>query len=282
MNIGIIGLGLIGGSLGLDWRSQGHKIFGVSRRESTREQAIACGAVDTASADLTSLKTTEVIFICTPLAAIRPTVEQLKQIPHLDPETFLSDVGSVKAPIVDAIAPLWQNFVGGHPMAGKAESGIEVAQKGLFASKPYVITPKDDTPPTAVQVVEQLARSLQATIYHCHPADHDRAVSWISHLPVMVSTSLIAACTNESDLNVLQLAQQLASSGFRDTSRVGGGNPELGVMMARYNRSKLLHSLRQYRDRLDEITQLIECEDWQALEQKLNSNHLARTKFVKE
>ena len=265
MNIGIIGLGLI---------------LGVSRRESTCEQAIACGAVDKASADLASLKTTEVIFICTPLATILPTVEQL--IPYLDPATVLTDVGSVKAPIVDEIAPLWQNFVGGHPMAGKAESGIEVAQKGLFASKPYVITPIDTTPPTAVQVVEQLARSLQATIYHCHPANHDRAVSWISHLPVMVSASLIAACMNESDSDVLQLAQKLASSGFRDTSRVGGGNPELGVMMARYNRQELLRSLQQYRDRLDEIAQLIVREDWQALEQTFSSNQLARLKFVRD
>jgi arogenate dehydrogenase (NADP+) len=280
MNIGIIGLGLIGGSLGLDWRSQGHKIFGVSRRESTCKQAIACGAVDVASTDLASLKTTEVIFICTPLAAISSTVEQL--IPHLAPATVLTDVGSVKAPVVNAIAPLWKNFVGGHPMAGKAESGLEVAEKGLFASKPYVITPIDTTPTASVAVVEQLARSLQATIYYCPPADHDRAVSWISHLPVMVSASLIAACTHEPNPEVLQLAQQLASSGFRDTSRVGGGHPELGVMMARYNRQELLRSLQQYCDRLDEITQLIEREDWQALEQKLNSAQLARPKFVRE
>lgn len=278
MNIGIIGLGLIGGSLGLDWRSQGYKVFGVSRRESTCAQAIACGAVDRASTDLASLKTAEAIVICTPLAAIRPTVEQL--IPHLDPATVLTDVGSVKAPIVEAIAPLWQNFVGGHPMAGKAESGIEVAQTGLFAGKPYAIAAIDATPPTAVQVVEQLARSLQAKIYHCHPADHDRAVSWISHLPVMVSASLIAACANESNPEVLQLAQQLASSGFRDTSRVGAGNPELGVMMARYNRSELLRSLQLYRDRLDEITQLIAREDWHALEKLLNSNQLVRPMFL--
>jgi arogenate dehydrogenase (NADP+) len=80
----------------------------------------------------------------------------------------------------------------------------------------------------------------------------------------------------------LQLAQKLASSGFRDTSRVGGGNPELGVMMARYNRQELLRSLQQYRDRLDEIAQLIEREDWQALEQTFSSNQLARLKFVRD
>ena len=169
MNIGIVGLGLIGGSLGLDLRTHGYKVFGVSRHQSTCQQATARGVVDAASVDFAILKATEVIFICTPLAAIRPTVEQL--IPHLDPTTVLTDVGSVKAPVVEAIAPLWTNFVGGHPMAGKADSGIEAAQFQLFTHKPYVLTPIATTPPTVVETVEKIARSLEATIYHCDPEE---------------------------------------------------------------------------------------------------------------
>jgi arogenate dehydrogenase (NADP+) len=96
----------------------------------------------------------------------------------------------------------------------------------------------------------------------------------------MVSSSLIAACLSETDPDVLELAQKLASSGFRDTSRVGGGNPELGVMMARYNRQALLRSLQQYRHNLDELTNLIEQEDWAVLEQKLKSTGKARPDFV--
>lgn len=278
MNIGIVGLGLIGGCLGLDLRAQGHKVLGVSRRESTCKGAIALGVVDIASADLAILKATELVFICTPIATIGSTVEQL--IPHLDPATVLTDVGSVKAPIVEAIAPLWANFVGGHPMAGKAESGIEVAQLNLFAQKPYVLTPIATTPPAAVEIVAKIARSLQSNIYYCSPDEHDRAVSWISHLPVMVSSSLIAACMSETNSEVLKLAQQLASSGFRDTSRVGGGNPELGVMMARYNRQELLRSLQQYRQQIEEITNLVEQENWPRLEQHFQSTHSARAKFV--
>ncbi len=280
MNIGIVGLGLIGGSLGLDLRAQGYKIYGVSRREATCQQAIARGVVDTASVNLTILQATEVVFICTPLAAIRPTVEQL--IPHLNPATILTDVGSVKAPVVEAIAPLWSNFIGGHPMAGKTDSGIEAAELELFAHKPYVLTPVATTPPVAVEIVEKIARSLQANIYHCHPDEHDRAVSWISHLPVMLSAGLIAACMSEPNPGVLKLAQQLASSGFRDTSRVGGGNPELGVMMARYNRRELLRSLQQYQQQLEVLTDLIEREDWLTLEQYLQSNQLARPRFIRE
>ncbi|HIK05688.1 MAG TPA: prephenate/arogenate dehydrogenase [Trichormus sp. M33_DOE_039] len=278
MKIGILGLGLIGGSLGYDLRSQGHHVLGVSRKEATCQTAMALGSVDIASVNMSLLTTAEVVFICTPIGLIVPQVEQL--IKHLSPTTVITDVGSVKAPIVKAISPLWSNFIGGHPMAGTADSGIEAAQRNLFVERPYVLTPDERTPPDAVVMVEEIVRSLGANIYHCQPEQHDRAVSWISHLPVMVSSSLIASCMSETDLEVLQLAQNLASSGFRDTSRVGGGNPELGVMMAQYNRQALLISLQQYRQNLDELINLIEQEDWTTLTTKLQSTNQARPNFV--
>jgi arogenate dehydrogenase (NADP+) len=278
MNIGILGLGLIGGSLGFDLRSQGHHILGVSRRETTCQKAVTLGSVDQASVDLNLLATAEVVFICTPLALIVPQFEQL--IAHLSVATVVTDVGSAKAQIVKAISPLWDNFIGGHPMAGTTDSGIEAAQRHLFVNKPYVLTPTNTTPITAITIVEEIVRSLGANIYYCQPEQHDSAVSWISHLPVMVSSSLIAACLSETDPDVLQLAQKFASSGFRDTSRVGGGNPELGVMMARYNRQALLRSLQQYRHNLDELTNLIEQENWAVLEEKFKSRQQARPNFV--
>ncbi|MBE9050130.1 prephenate/arogenate dehydrogenase [Nostocales cyanobacterium LEGE 11386] len=278
MKIGILGLGLIGGSLGYDLRSQGHHVLGVSRRQSTCEKAIALGSVDEASVDMSLLAAAEVVFICTPIALIVPQLQQL--IDHLPTTTVVTDVGSVKAPIVKAISPLWSNFIGGHPMAGTADSGIEAAQKNLFVDRPYVLTPDETTPKTVIAVVEKIVRSLGANLYYCQPEQHDRAVSWISHLPVMVSAALIAACMGETDPTVLQLAQNLASSGFRDTSRVGGGNPELGVMMAQYNRQALLSSLQQYRQNIDELINLIAQEDWAALELKLQSTGKARPNFV--
>jgi len=278
MKIGILGLGLIGGSLGFDLRSQGHDVLGVSRRESTCQKAIDLGSVDRASMDLSLFATADVVFICTPIGLIVPQIQQL--IEHLSAATIITDVGSVKAPIVKAIAPLWSNFVGGHPMAGTADSGIEAAQRHLFVDRPYVLTPITTTPPRAISVVEKIVRSLGSKIYHCQPEQHDHAVSWISHLPVMVSASLIAVCMGETDPAVLQLAQNLASSGFRDTSRVGGGNPELGVMMAQFNQQALLASLQQYRHQLDEVIHLIEQENWTALEGKLQSTQKARPEFV--
>lgn len=278
MNIGIIGLGLIGGSLGLDFKALGYPVLGVSRQAKTCQQARERGVVDEAGTDLALLAAADIVFICTPIAAIAPTVEHL--IPHLTPATVLTDVGSVKAPVVEAVTPLWHNFVGGHPMAGTAENGIAAAQTQLFAGNPYVLTPTDSTPPTAVKAVEKLVRSLTSQVYFCRPEVHDQAVAWISHLPAMVSAGLIAACGNESEPSILQLARQLASSGFRDTSRVGGGNPELGVMMARYNREALLRSLQSYRHNLDRLMECIEREDWQALEEILQATRSERSHFA--
>ena len=278
MKIGVVGLGLIGGSLAIDLRAQGYTILGVSRRPETCEQAIARGIVDAASPELASLAAAEVVFICTPIGAIVPTVEQL--MPHLPPTTVITDVGSVKGSLVDTLAPRWLNFVGGHPMAGTSEAGLDAAQANLFVDRPYVLTPLASTPSDAVARVAEIVRSLRATLYHCDPHQHDRAVAWISHLPVMVSASLIQACLSESDLTVADLAQHFASSGFRDTSRVGGGNPELGTMMAQYNREALLRSLQAYRQQLDQFITQVEQQDWSAIEQRLQQNQQVRPKFV--
>jgi arogenate dehydrogenase (NADP+) len=277
MNIGIVGLGLIGGSIGLDLRSRGFSVFGVSSREQTCQRAVARGVVDEASVNLSLMAAADVVFICTPLGSIESIAQQL--IPHLSPAAIVTDVGSVKSPIVQAVSDLWPNFVGGHPMAGTAESGIEAAVRDLFVGRPYVVTPTAQTPVAAVEGVEAIARLLGSDVYRCGPEDHDRAVAGISHLPIIASATLVAACAKEGDRDIVNLAQHLASSGFRDTSRVGGGNPELGVMVARYNRVELLRSLSIYRDCLDEFISCIEAEDWQALEQKLQLTQTARKNY---
>jgi arogenate dehydrogenase (NADP+) len=280
MNIGIVGLGLIGGSLGLDLRSLGHQVLGVSRRQTTCRVAKERGIVDESDVDLKLMASAEVVFICTPIALIAPTVQQL--VPYLAADAIITDVGSVKMPIVEAISPLWPNFVPGHPMAGTAETGVEAALRNLFVERPYVLTPIATTPRDAVETIAQLAQSLGSQVYQCSPQAHDRAVSWISHLPVMVSASLLDACAQgETDPTVLELAKQLASSGFRDTSRVGGGNPELGLMMAQYNRPELLRSLYVYRKTLNDLISQIEAENWPGIQKTLELTAQVRPEFVK-
>ncbi|MGL5032876.1 MAG: prephenate/arogenate dehydrogenase [Microcystaceae cyanobacterium] len=278
MKIGIVGLGLIGGSLALDLRSQGHYLLGVSRQSQTCQRALERGVVDEAALELSLMAIAEVIFVCTPIAAIIPTLKKL--IPDLAPDCIVTDVGSVKGAIVEEATALWPHFIGGHPMAGTAEQGIESAQLNLFVNAPYVLTPSATTAKTDLQQLTKLIQTLGAKLYQCSPRDHDQAVAWISHLPVMVSASLIAACQSEKNTEVANLAKQLASSGFRDTSRVGGGNPELGTMMAQFNQAALLRSLCSYRQQLDQVITLIEQQDWAKLKQFLEQSQGDRSPYL--
>lgn len=278
MRIGIVGLGLIGGCLGIDLSRQGHQVTGIARRLDTCEQALARGIVHQAGSDFDLLNTAEVVFVCTPIAQIGPVVEAIA--PYLAAEAIVTDVGSVKAPVIAAARPHWPRFIGGHPMAGKAEAGLEAAEAHLFRDRPYVLTPGAQTAAADLDILKTLVAHLESRLYCCDPTDHDQAVAWISHLPVMVSSSLIHACRQEADPQRRQLAQALASSGFQDTSRVGGGPPELGLMMARYNREALLHALGAYQQVIAQVSEAIRVQDWQAVEQYLQQSQAARPDFL--
>jgi len=277
MKIGIVGLGLIGGSLALDLKAQGHDIWGVSRRESTCQMALAQAVVHHASPDLSSLDSAEIVFICTPISAILPTLTELATM--LDPTAIVTDVGSVKGELVAPATDIWPRFVGGHPMSGKAEAGLSAATRGLFQGRPYVLTPLPQTLPAAVSQVTELIEQLGSTLHVTDPTAHDRAVALISHLPVMLGASLLQACAHSPQRS---LAENLASSGFRDTSRVGGGNPELGALMAQYNQAALLAALADYQAQLTQLTQAIEQGDWQRVQAYLTAAHQQRPAFVSD
>jgi arogenate dehydrogenase (NADP+) len=278
MKIGIIGLGLIGGSLGLDFKAKGLVVNGVSRSLQTCKIAMEKGIVDRASTELEILSDSDIIFICTPISSIVSTIKQLT--PHLNTQTVITDVGSVKGAIVRECSPIWDNFIGGHPMAGTAEQGVEAAKFQLFRNAPYVITPTEKTQQNYLDRLVEAIDLLGSKIYICSPEEHDRAVAEVSHLPLIVSVNLIYSCLQEKEKKTLDLAQKLASSGFCDTSRIGGGNPELGVTIAKYNRDELLRSLRKYRQNLDESIETIEACDWERLQTILELTQQHRPKFL--
>lgn len=276
--IAIVGLGLIGGSLGLDFSGLGHRVLGVARRPETVDLALERGVAHQASTDLGLVSEADVVFLCTPIDGVIGLAEQV--VPYLRPGAVLTDVSSVKGQLVPPLEALWPHFIGGHPMAGKAEAGLAVAEAHLFRGRPYVLTPTPQTSALALDTLTALVEQLEARRYTCSPADHDRAVAWISHLPVMVSSSLIQACQQEPKADLLALAQSLASSGFRDTSRVGGGIPELGTLMARYNREALLSAIALYQRQLGQVRALIEVEDWDGLHHFLAQAQGARPAYV--
>lgn len=269
--IGLVGLGLIGGSLGLDFRSSGHQVLGVSRQQSTCERALVKGVVDKASQDLALLKDCEVVFICTPIPLILSTLEKLQKV--LSPQTILTDVASVKGQIVEAATAQWPRFVGGHPMAGTAHQGVEAAEAGLFHHRPYALTPVATTDAQALDTVHQLVLGLGSKLVIFSPEVHDQLVAQVSHLPVMVSAALLLSV---GDINK---ARQLAGPGFQDTTRVGGGNPDLGLAMAQHNRTAVLESLKQFRAVLDDLEEQIQQQNWEGLQTQLETSRQIRTGF---
>jgi len=255
----------------------GHRITGVSRSETTIAIAGERGVIDQGGTAVSLLAGCDVVVLCVPLDRLVPMAAAV--CPHLQPDAILTDVGSVKAPLVEAIMPLWSGFIGGHPMAGTAEQGIQAAQSQLFRQRPYVLTPTAQTQPQQLAQLQTLVEELGAQVLLCDPHVHDRAVAWISHLPIWVSAALLGAVRQESDPEIIALAQQLASSGWRDTTRVGGGNPELGVCLAHYNREHLLRGLYQYRQELDQVIAMIEQQDMTALTTYLQKSQRTRTQF---
>jgi len=287
MNVGIVGLGLICGSLGLDLLAldSDNYVWGISRNPETCKQAQAIASVNIASTNIADipdriLDQTDIVVICTPIAAILPTIIAIA--PKLNSNVIFTDVGSVKVAIVEPASKICQQynqrFVGSHPMAGTAFQGILAAERNLFQNRPCVVTPSLDR--EALEKVRSLWQLVGMNVYECSPEAHDRAVAMISHAPVMISASLIASCQQESDHSVLKLAQNLASSGFRDTSRVGGGNPELGRLMAEYNQSAILRSLYIYQQSLQNAIALIEKKQWDELEAFLANTQCDRNSYL--
>ncbi len=269
--IGVVGLGLIGGSLALDLGAQGLRVQALVHRQATAERARQRRLADQVSTDPAVLADCALVVLALPLdRLLEPSTELLAALP---PGSVITDVGSVKGPVLECWGQ-WPRFVASHPMAGTAAAGVEAGLTGLFAGRPWVATPTADTDPEALEVVRDLAEAVGARWIECPAADHDQAVALISHLPVLLGAALIEVAGQAP------LARALASSGFADTSRVGGGNPELGTLMARYNREALLAALARYRTRLDGLEQLVRGSDWPALAEQLAQAQALRPEFL--
>jgi len=278
--IGIVGLGLIGGSLGLDLQALGYEVHGLVHRSSTAHKAQDRKLAQVISIDTKILSDCELIILALPLdQLLKPSDYLLSALPK---SAVITDVGSVKAPVVKVWRELHQNFVGSHPMAGRNDSGVEAGIKGLFNKRPWVTTPEEKTNQNALAMVGQLAVQLGAQLIEADPNLHDQAVALISHLPVLVSAALLRTLSKEENPTIIKLAQQLASSGFADTTRVGGGNPNLGLAMVRNNKSAIVRALRSYNNNLHEYEKNILDENWAQFQTELEQTKELRPGFLKD
>ena len=277
-NIGIVGLGLIGGSLGLDLQNLGYKVYGITHREKTAKQAKERKLAQIVSTDPSVLKDCSIIYIALPLEQLlNPSSALINAIPR---HAIVTDVGSVKVPILNTWNKLHPRFVASHPMTGTEESGVYAGKHNLFKNKPWVVTPNKETDPKALKKIHQIALSLGCKWISSEAEIHDAAVGLISHLPVLISAALLNTLITDIHPSLYSLAKEIASSGFADTSRVGGGNPELGVSMAKFNRKNIMKNLLLYRHSLDLFEKYLLEENWNELEKILVSSQEERKKFI--
>ena len=229
MKIGVVGLGLIGGSIFKALKGK-YNVVGVS--SSVKEENV--------SQDYESLKVCDLVFVCSPMSATLEVLDKLETV--LPPETIVTDVCSLKG-FVSKKAYSYK-FIPSHPMAGTENSGWDSSFPELFEGAKWVITPLNGEVTNEQEVLEKVIESMGAKIIITTPDEHDKAVALISHMPMVVAQALCENIKNN------KLAQELASSGFRDTTRLALSNLQMANDMVSMNEENITESLISLKDSL--------------------------------
>lgn len=250
--VAILGVGLLGGSLGLALRQRrlAGQVVGHVRRVASVAECVGAGAVDHATLDLAeAVKDADLVVLCTPIGRMRELGEKLR--PHLKPGAVVTDVGSVKSGVVAELEPICAaagaHFIGSHPMAGAEKMGVGAARADLYQGAVCVVTPTPRSDETALGRVEAIWTALGARVLRLKPEDHDELVSRSSHLIHLVAAQLagfVLAPDRPRDQALL------CASGFRDTTRVASGSPEMWRDIAQANRDALVRALDGFAEAL--------------------------------
>jgi len=266
--ITIIGVGLLGGSIGLAARKHRltKEIAGYARREKTIAESEKIGALDYATTDLlAAVSGADLIILCTPLAQMAVLTKQF--LPALKRGAIVTDVGSVKADVVRKLEVLAQkagaHFVGSHPMAGGEKMGVLAAKADLYANAVCVVTPTKKSNAAAVRKVEQFWKSLSARTLRLDAAKHDLLVSRTSHLP-HVAAAALAGLVLDPKHPKSQVG--LCATGFRDTTRIASGSPEMWRDIALANRKNLSQSVDVFVGELKRFQAALKKSDAKAVE----------------
>lgn len=238
--IGIVGLGLIGGSIALAARERWPRglVIAVDRKD-VLEQAMVRHAVDVAADDLGVLAGADLVILAAP---VRQNLKVLAELPaHLDAVAVVTDVSSTKQAIVDAAAvlPARLTFIGGHPMAGAATGGFAHARPDLFVGRPWLLTPGAAVPEDARGRLERFVEGLGATAHTVAPDEHDRLLAALSHLPQLTASALMAVVGTA----VGEAGLELAGRGLVDTTRLASSPADIWTDIAATNATELGRAL---------------------------------------
>lgn len=276
--VAIIGTGLMGGSLGLALRAAGifEKVTGFDIEAETLKKAFDRGAVtEAARSAREAVEEAGTVFIATPIGSIPEVFAEIA--PHLARAAIVTDLGSTKMRVVDDITPLvppHAHFIGGHPIAGAEQEGIEAAEPDLYRACVWILTPTEATDAAAYGALVRLIGRLKGRVLSLDPARHDELVALTSHLPQLLSSTLMGfaaeIAASEGGLPLV------GAGGFRDMTRVAASSPDMWVEIVRDNRTAVLEVLTRFESTLRSVGQYVGSGDWESLRRLLAGARDAR------
>ncbi len=214
-------------------QNKGFYLIAISSNPETLKKIEAQSLAQRFSSSLKDTADADVVFVCSPISAVVGGLKELEAI--VSPTTIVTDVASVKGFICEEAQKLNLNFIGSHPMAGTENKGFDSAEEDLFNQAKWVLTPFDNSSSDDVNILKSIIESMGAVVLQSSPKEHDEAVALISHMPMLLSQSLFSLLLNYENAGVKELAQRLASSGFRDMSRLAMSNTQMACDMLNYN-----------------------------------------------
>lgn len=282
--LAILGVGLIGGSLGMSLKAAlGDAIYitGLCRTQASMDLALARGAVDFASFDLKAVvKDADIIFLSTPVLQMPPLVERI--VPFLKRGAILTDAGSTKGYLYEklkAILPPDVYYIAGHPMTGKEKSGVAAADKDLFKNHAYIIVEDTGAPREAHKKLRALLEHTEANFYEMDYAAHDRCASIISHIPHITAAALVTLLNRSGD--DLEPCLKLAAGGFKDTTRVASGDSDMWADICMTNPHAIRDHLVRMQGILGEVIHAIDQEDRESVYQYFLAAKQSRDEIIR-
>jgi len=277
----IIGLGLIGGSIGLSLRrgnKLGWEIVGYSRRQETIANALRLGAIGRGEVNLeNAVRQADLVIIATPVLTVKNIFSEIA--PHLSCGCTITDTASTKVQVMkwakEILSPK-VDFIGGHPMAGKESYGIQAAEAKLFRGCTYCLTSSEDASPKSIDIMTIMVKKLGAIPFFIDAQEHDNLVAGISHLPILLSAALVSLTTKNSSWMKMS---KLAASGYRDLTRLASGNPEVNSNICLSNKEAIISWADKFSQELERYRQLVAKGDKQ-LEQALTEASKARREWL--
>ena len=277
--LGLIGCGLMGGSFALALKRAGlvQRVVGYSKSPSTTDRARQMGVIDVeAPSALLAVAGADIVLLAVPVSATEATLKAIKHL--VTPNMLVMDVGSTKTDVMQAARRALRDpvgsFVPAHPITGREVSGVEHAEADLYSGRQVILTPIERTLTAQLKKAEEVWTALGCRVSSMSPESHDEAFAAISHLPHLLAFAFINGLAGQSQADTFL---SLAGPGFRDFTRIAGGEPKIWRDIFLANREELLTQSQLFQQALQRLEHLVRSDDPQALEDMLTLASETRT-----